>query len=892
MAATRSAAVLADAEEAIRIADQDPGQGLIIAERAARQAHRERHATAAAIAERAWGHALLHCGELDDAIGHLRRSVDCGNRANSPTLVAEARLKLAFAILQRGRPRAALHEIDAALLELDGASAGRARAQRAIILHVIGRLDESLADYELALPVLRRTSDLLGVQRMLINRALVHTDRHAFRTAEQDLLEAERLAKQLGRELTVGLVANNLGLMESIRGDVPAALAHLDRAEQIIAAHGAQLGTLHQDRAELLLSVGVVSEARAAAERAVLAYQREHRMVKVPEVRLVLAHAAFLTGDWPEAVAQSRRAMRGFVGQERPEWAELARLATLRAQRAGGIRSRLSPPHVMTMVETLTTAGWPAAAMEARLVAAQLATQRGSADARPLLAQAAGMARGRRTAALRARGWYAQAVLKRSSGDLRGALRAARSGLRILTEHSPAIGATDLRVHAAVHRSELAGLGLRVAFERGQAEGVFEWSERGRASQLLLRSVRPPNDPELAGMLSELRAVVMEIDKARGAGSANSLMSRQVGLERRIRDHTRLAAGDGAVGPAAPVSPANLSAALGDWALVEFFHLDGELYGITVVEGRVRMRRLGLMSVISDLANRLPFALRRLALRQGRVESDAVASLLRTAAARLDSMLLRPLVEVADRPLVVVPTGPVHSLPWSILPSCQGRPLTVSPSATLWRSATRRLAPSGPVSVVAGPKLAGARTEAEAVAQIYGSTALTGNTATVDAVLASLSTAGVIHLAAHGRLSSDNPLFSEILLADGPLVVYDLERLPRVPHTVVLAACESGRSVVRAGDELLGLSVTFLTGGSAQIVGSIVPVPDAETAPLMVAFHGGIAAGEAPAAALAAAQLSLSGGDPRTAAASAGFVCIGSGVSAILGSRALARAGR
>ncbi|WP_328513009.1 hypothetical protein OHB25_58235 [Streptomyces mirabilis] len=39
-------------------------------------------------------------------------------------------------------------------------------------------------------------------------------------------------------------------LTETLRGDVPAALRHLDRAQSIIGAHGAQLGTLHQDRVE------------------------------------------------------------------------------------------------------------------------------------------------------------------------------------------------------------------------------------------------------------------------------------------------------------------------------------------------------------------------------------------------------------------------------------------------------------------------------------------------------------------------------------------------------------------------------------------------------------------------------------------------------------------
>jgi CHAT domain-containing protein len=95
--------------------------------------------------------------------------------------------------------------------------------------------------------------------------------------------------------------------------------------------------------------------------------------------------------------------------------------------------------------------------------------------------------------------------------------------------------------------------------------------------------------------------------------------------------------------------------------------------------------------------------------------------------------------------------------------------------------------------------LSGAVAEAEAVARVHRVSALTGAGATSAAVMALLSGATVAHLAAHGRLSSENPLFSDIALADGPLMVYDLERLPRVPHTVVLAACESGgRRCMRA----------------------------------------------------------------------------------------------
>jgi len=92
----------------------------------------------------------------------------------------------------------------------------------------------------------------------------------------------------------------------------------------------------------------------------------------------------------------------------------------------------------------------------------------------------------------------------------------------------------------------------------------------------------------------------------------------------------------------------------------------------------------------------------------------------------------------------------------------------------------------------------------------------------------------------------------------------------------VLAACESGRSVVCAGDELLGLGAMFLARGASQLVASPLPVPDAETAPLMTAFHRRLAAGLPVAEALARAQEQLRGGGTPDVAV-AGFVCVGSG---------------
>ncbi|WP_328607710.1 CHAT domain-containing protein [Amycolatopsis sp. NBC_00345] len=860
------------ADAAVRLADLDPARALGPAREAVAAAARERDTAAGSVAERAWGHALLHCGEMDDALRHFRRSVRCAERAGSAPLAAEARMKMAFALLQRGRPATALREIDLAVPDLDGALAGRALAQRAIVLHMDGRLDEALAQFDAVLPTLRATGDLLGVQRLLINRAFLLADRHAFAAAEADLLEAGRLARQLGRELTEGIVAENLGLVETLRGDIPAALAQLGRAERIIAEHGAQLGWVQRHRAELLLSAGLVAEARDAAERAVATCRRERRLLGVPEVRLVLSQAASLSDDSVTAVAQARAAGREFARQGRAAWAELAYLTGLRARWTSGPPPRVASARIAEMVRVLAGAGWPAAELEARLFAGRLALARRDPERGRGLLREASTARRRGPATLRARGWYAEALLRKDFGDNAGVVHAVRSGLRVLDDHGAALGATDLRARTAAQRTDLAELGLRTAVAGGRADAVFEWAERGRAGRLARPPVRPPDDEVLARLLAELRSTAREAENASGPATT---LPRQAALERRIRDHIRQSRSAGA--PATePVRVAELGRALGERALVEWLRLDGELQALTLVDGRLRRHELGPAARVADLLDRLPFALHRMADVAAAPASAAAAEhLLANAAGRLDEALFGPLPELAGRPLVVVPTGILHSLPWSVLPSCAGRAVAVSPSATLWHAANAREPATGPVTVAAGPGLAGAVAEAEAIAAIHHVEPITDGG--VDVVLAELAKARLAHLAAHGTLAVDHPLFSSLRLHDGPLFAHDLDRLGRVPHTVVLAACDSGRSVVCTGDELLGLGAAFVANGAAQLVASVVPIPDAETAPLMVELHRLLADGHPAAVALARAQQAVRGQGPAAAAAAAGFVCVGAG---------------
>jgi tetratricopeptide (TPR) repeat protein len=871
-------AAIEQAREALRLADADPARAVVLASVVVSQALKAHDVAAAAVAERARGLAALHLKDLDTALRHLRLAIAHAHQARSPRLAAEARMTLAFTLNRRGRPRQALREIDAALGGLDGVERARAQAQRGAILHQLGRFDEALASYQRALPVLRRAHDHLWMLRVLSNRGLLLGHRQRFAAAKTDLHEAEQLARKLNLDLWVAFVQQNLGEIYALRGDVPAALHCLDLAERQFRTLQSQIGSLLADRSQLLLSVRLVSEAREAAEQAVEAFEHERREIALPEVRLLLARAATLDRDPASALDQAERALREFRRQRRSAWAALARYVVLSSRLAGAGERSVRVADFERAAGALDQGGWPAEALEARLLAARLAIDRGQSDRGHEQLRIASRARERGPATLRARGWYAAAQLRLASGNRPGAVAAVRAGLRVLDEHRATLGATDLRAHASGHRVELVETGLRMAMADGRPERVLAWAERGRASHLLLRPARPPDDAYLVGVLGDLRATVAEIGQVQAAERGTTrLLQRQVALERKIRDYCRQVPGDPTTVTTAVVAPSRLAGALGPAALLEYVQLDELLHVVTVIDGRVRVRSLGSIAPLRPLLQRIPFALHRLARHYASPESRAAAlALLRYAASAVDDIVLRPVAkDTKDRPLVLVPTGSLQSLPWSILPSCAGRPVTVSPSAAVWYAASSRPPEPSRPTVVAGCGLSGAQREATSVADIHQVDALLGPAATVQAVTAALDGAGLAHLAAHGRVHSNNPLFSSILFADGPLTVYDLERLDRVPQMVVLAACDSGRTVVFAGDEMLGISATFLARGARQLVASVVPIPDAETAPLMTAFHRALVTGRSAPDALAQAQQQIPADSYAAMAAAAGFVCFG-----------------
>jgi tetratricopeptide (TPR) repeat protein len=809
--------------------------------------------------------ALAHTERLDlpAATRQARLALSAAVKAGLERRAAEVRLTLAWLDLDRGRAVASMEHLDAALPLLRGRSAARARCMRGLNLCATGQLSAAISELTAALPGLRRHRDTRWVANALIGRGIAYAYTDALRAADADFAKAAQLWASLGQHDRAGGATNNRGFVAVRAGDVPRGLELFAEA----AEAGFDVRTRPEaliDRGEAMLAAGLLNDARPVLDAAVKACAEAGRGTKLAEATLVAAYCAVRQRDLPAARAGAEQAARLFRRQGRPWWVPLASALQVHARWLAGERTAALQRAAERAAADCERHGWRLEASRSVLTAARVALGRGAVPkARELLGDASALRR-RGTADVRVSAWYAEALLRQADGDRRGVLTACGAGLRVVDEHAALLGSAELQAHATGLARDLAELATGVALADGDAKAVLRWTERWRAGALARPAVRPPADPVLAAELVALRSAVAAARDAVESGRPDPAAERRVArLEQSVRRRA-LAAGNGHAAAASavrrePLDLAALRAALGQTALLSLVVHDGRLQAVSVVEQRCTLHDLGPVEPLYAEVDALRFGLHRLArgASSGRIAAAVQASV-DASSSTLDKALLGPVLpEVGERPLVVVPTGPLHALPWAGLPSCTGRPVTVAPSVLCWLRAARALAsPAEAGSAwVAGPRLEHAVPEVTALhAGSGGGRLLVDGASTVDAVLAAMESSAVAHIAAHGRFRSDQPLFSALEMADGPLYVHDLDRLRRGPRLLVLSACEAGLSGVHPGDELMGLVAALLARGTATLIASVVPVPDERTAGVMTALHAGLRSGQSPAAALAVAQ--------------------------------------
>jgi CHAT domain-containing protein len=278
----------------------------------------------------------------------------------------------------------------------------------------------------------------------------------------------------------------------------------------------------------------------------------------------------------------------------------------------------------------------------------------------------------------------------------------------------------------------------------------------------------------------------------------------------------------------------------------------------------------------------------------------------------LGKMLIQPLAQelaTADR-LVVIPDGPLHRVPFDLLPLADGKPAVerwafgLAPSAAvavrLWRSQEPRADTTAGASrevrilALGDPafkdertggateqeifrsafetrgglrRLAGSGKEAREVARFAGGGAeirLRDGASEQWLKHAALDQFKVIHLATHALVDETSIARTALALApgsgeDGFLSPADLAALHLKADMVVLSACRTAGGVAIAGEGIQGLTMPLLSAGARAVVATQWPIEDRSTVRLVEDLYAGLARGLTVAEALRQTKLAAIG---------------------------------
>jgi hypothetical protein len=841
-----------------------------------------------------------------EAVRLMRRAVsllDHARPADAPVSVDRARTRarllvsLAFSVAETGSVLDGLEGLDHARREVATLPPGPTRAvlsgfvdhNHGVLLMRAGRSGDGIALLDSAiehkLHGLRTGADdpaLLteSLVKSLMGRAVAHTDLGLRVPALRDLRRAGDLATANDLPFQLAFAQHVSGYLARRLGDVPGALRHYEAAERGYRALGSgALSRLRIDQAEAVLVAGLSDEAARHLDDVLPELRGQAVTQDLAEAELLRAVAALLDGDLGLARRTAVSARRRMRRRHSDAWAVVASLVLLRidvVRVLGAARVPAPmPTRALRLADELAALRLPDEAALARLLAVRLELRREEheiADALLRTVPRPGLLTPVDHRMLRR---LCRAELAVARGDRRSALAQARAGFDELDRMRDRMGGLELVSGTAVHGRELGELAVRLVLDgpspSRRAERLFRWLERTRAQSYRYEPVGSA-DPRLAERVAEVRSLARSVQLATLDGVPTTELETR--LRTAQREAVRLGWHAQRWGRPRPVATAaEVTAALGDRAMIDFVASGDVLAAVVLVGGRVHLVRLGSATSAAEHARRIHADVDALAPdRMDRSLSRVIARSGNREARHLDDQLLRPMRSlIGDRDVVIVPTGDLHAVPWGVLPSLRGRPSVVVPSATAWLSSAQRdPARSKRVVLISGPGLQEAESEIAGLAAHHTSARLlSGADAEVGAVLAAMDGAALAHIAAHGEHEPENALFSRLELVDGALFAHEMGRMSRPPEQVVLAACELALHRIRPGDEVLGFAGALLAGGARTVVAATSRVGDEPSAEAMNDYHRALAGGASPAVALADAVAV----DPLRRP----FVCLGVG---------------
>ena len=692
---------------------------------------------------------------------------------------------------------------------------------------------------------------------LLINRGMAHLSLGHSTEAEADLGRAAGIAAEHGFADQEFKARHNLACLAFVDGDLARALVLMRAADRMDAAVTRDRARL--DHAEVLLEAGLVDRARSVLTDALQDARSDGHRLEEGEISARLARCDLLVDDLAGARRHIRAALEAYRTRQVDE---LARDAAL-------IRSTIDVAAGHGLQAVITELARRNAGARTGTVADRAAI-RLEAEARLLHGDVDGAEHrlstlertNRESLPARLHETLVRARLDNARGREVDAERRITTGNRLLAAHQFQSSSLDVRAALALHGRRLAAFDVERALRGRDGDDILTSIERWRAISHRINPVTASTDPELTAMTRELRRL-RHVAADHEGKPPQELATAMAGLEDQVaqREWT-LTIGATSAGTLAPVDADEARAATSDRdaTVVEFFEAGDDLWTVVLDDGDLEVSRTCSLATVREQLARLRRDLRaRVMVAAGSPMEAALhratTSSLRTLDATLNPAGPHPRFG-PDRRVVTIPSRSLATVPWSLLPSLLGRPVTVAPSLTRWvRGPSGRSGAewASPVAALYGPGLARTGPEIREVRSFWSPapTPTDQRPATSEEVVEALGSARVVHLAAHGIHEAQSPLFSSVQMADGPVFAHEFPRPVAAEH-VSLAACDVGQFSTRPGDEPLGLAIALMALGATSVLAAVSPVADHVAADAMVAYHRVLATGVDAAEAWAA----------------------------------------
>lgn len=888
-------------DEAESVVHSDPAAAEVLLDRSRIEASARGLPELAGRASYLHARVLAERGEYDAALARIVEARDFFDAAGQGLMAARTGLGRMHILDDLGRHSEALEVGEALLDRLEHVEArdpdeaslkamieAAARGNTGIALGFLGEHARSLDAYERAEAGYAALGMTDEVAMWQANRGIELISLGEAYGAGIVLADAAEAFGEAGDQLWQAKCRTYLAEASRLTGDVVGALALLADAQQVLEDLGssAELVRVHLQRGRVYLDAGLGREAGAAAQAAVAIAAGAGMVGDEAHGHLIAAQAALAADDLEQSAWELGRAEVLFQVVGNAQFQARSRIARGELYARRGHRADAAAMHEETVAQ-LRAGGWLIPAGWALLSAYDAEESPATRDR--LLAEAVVLAEELSLPDL------AVAVQHRRAGQLaaRGEHQAAADELRRARARIDQLGSAyhEPSLLTAFHASKrsvsddlihlLAADGSPAAVR--EALAVSDDAKAQTLADLVAgtlgtRSTGPtgpggPGGPggtaPLERMRAELSGVYAALHDASDASRREVLRSRADALEAAIVDeHVRWSVTTDELPVATGPHPV---VATTDRAPGIAFHVVGGDVVAFVVDGAEVHGRL-LRGAYAEV-RRLTAGL---ATQWSRVEVGGAAlgrlhgHLLRTTRALLADLydvLLAPLGADLDRlpgpRLVIAPDRLLHRVPFHALFDGERYvvdrwAVTLSPT-TLSRSAaqTGDRSTCRPLVVgVADDRAPDIATEARQVAAaLPGATLLLDDDATVAAVTAAVPGATLLHLACHGMYRSENALFSSLRLADRWWTCSEVLDLDLTGATVVLTACESGRSGDTA--EPVGLAWGFLATGATSAVVSQWVLDDQASIELTDTFYRRLADGDDVADALRAAQLAV-----------------------------------